>query len=212
MRKPSLPRRLLFFLLFASLIVSGLIGGRVLYRLHTRSQLIQQIDQGIAWTEMGYGQRTLLVEWGLLGEFSPYRASLTGYSCYGPRDGGESRSHARKLIASLDLFPEMTGLGVGVCGLQDEDLASVVWPDGLNTLGLRGNPITDKTGIAITKCPNLRKIGLRETGITDATIKALAEISQLELLDIRNCPGVTREAVQQLKAKLPDCEVMFNAD
>ena len=57
----------------------------------------------------------------------------------------------------------------------------------------------------------MKVLFLLETGITDAGLRRLERLSQLESLNLQDCPNVTDEGVARLQKALPKCEIRLGA-
>lgn len=79
----------------------------------------------------------------------------------------------------------------------------------LRELILDANPINDFSGIR--KLKSLSSLSLSDTGLDDSSLGYLSEATGLLLLDIRNNPALTGEAVDGLKASLYSCRIL-NSD
>ena len=75
----------------------------------------------------------------------------------------------------------------------------------LNELYLAFNPLEDLSGL--NGLVSLRKLGLENVGLTDEELPALASMSSLDVLRIYDNPGLTGEAVDELKTALRGCKI-----
>lgn len=90
-----------------------------------------------------------------------------------------------------------------------EDLHALSEMKTLKSLDLAGTRVNSKGLQVISKLPNLAGVGLARTSITDADLLNLYGMNQLRALDLRKCKNVTKQAVEQLKRKLPECKVLY---
>ena len=78
----------------------------------------------------------------------------------------------------------------------------------LKELHLAQNPIKDFSGLA--KLSELETLGLEETGLCDADLEAMKGLGRLRLLTIYDNPGLSGEAVDELKHALSPCFVQHS--
>ncbi|MFD0895781.1 hypothetical protein KBB96_02270 [Luteolibacter ambystomatis] len=104
----------------------------------------------------------------------------------------------------------------------------------LVTADLSATKVTDKSVALLSSAANLRMVRLSETGVTDASIDALVKLSKLESVNlygtavtdggVQKLAGlpnlkrlylwqtkVTPQAIDELKKKLPNCEIVTGA-
>ena len=77
--------------------------------------------------------------------------------------------------------------------------------EGLVELDLSDNQITDFTGLI--KMSNLRRLSLKNTGLDDGQLQVLEQLSGVTLMELEENPGLSGEAVDELKRILYRCDI-----
>jgi hypothetical protein len=106
-------------------------------------------------------------------------------------------------ISPLSEVERLSFLYIG--GNQITDISPITGLTNLRTLELQSNQITDLT--PLTNLPNVEWLFLSENPINNLT--PLKKMTQLRCLDI-HCIPVNISQLEELKAALPDCEVVYN--
>lgn len=84
----------------------------------------------------------------------------------------------------------------------------------LRSLNLSGCIRVSRRGIKhiVANFPMLRELDLSNCErMQDFTLELLAPLKSLKRLDVRDCPLISKEAVEKLRKKLPNCEILSNA-
>lgn len=107
-----------------------------------------------------------------------------------------------------DLGPLFTLSGLAYLDLdsnQVTDISILAALPQLQELWLSGNQL--KQLATLSQLTDLRRLGLKNTGLTDADLEILAKLTKLTELNIEENDGLTKAAVDKLKASLPGCEI-----
>jgi Leucine-rich repeat (LRR) protein len=76
-------------------------------------------------------------------------------------------------------------------------------------LDLSESPILTRGAKDLAALASLRELSLRATGISDEALPQLANLTQLQSLNVSHNPRLTPEAVSALKRALPNCRIEF---
>ena len=123
--------------------------------------------------------------------------------------------------AGLPHLAEIPGLGalnLGGTGITDAGLPHLAEIPGLGALKLGGTGITDAGVEHFARFTRLTGLDLSCTGVTDAGLAHFADLTHLPLtkggfgyrgIFVQGCEGVTHAGVVALRAKLPECEIIW---
>lgn len=91
---------------------------------------------------------------------------------------------------------------------RNNDLEAIKNRDSLDTVFMSTSKITDGAIEALTRFPYVRFVELTGTAVTDA---GLAKVEELNLfsLDLINNPGISEQAVTELRRKMPEVIVNY---
>ena len=108
----------------------------------------------------------------------------------------------------VDLRPLMgidslSFLNASGCSINSCSALSMM--NGLSQLYLDENPIRDFSGLR--KLKTLNVLGLNSTGLDDEGLSYLRGLSMLGTLNIENNPGISGEAVDELRSYLGSCKI-----
>lgn len=98
----------------------------------------------------------------------------------------ESMSLTNGDIHGLSSFEHLLNLDVSNCQLKDDDLVEIVKCGSLSTLNLTGNNLTDKGLMSLKKLKNL------------------------QLLTMRDSPGLHKQSVEKFRLAMPNCRVEYS--
>ncbi len=118
--------------------------------------------------------------------------SLRGIICSGP-DVNNDVVAMLKGIRGLNAFAAVDRSAVGDAGIE-----SLVSVPNLMDLTLERSEITDAAYAHLAKMKKLKYVRANLTKTTDAGVKQLADATQIELLDFRDCTGVSDEGIEAL--------------
>jgi tetratricopeptide (TPR) repeat protein len=96
-------------------------------------------------------------------------------------------------------------------GSRLNDLHALKGMNRLDMLVLRDNPITPEGVKVLAALPNLRSLDLQRSALRDSDLSLLYGMKNLAWLNLGGCSGVTQAGVDRLKAKLPHCNISFDA-
>lgn len=97
----------------------------------------------------------------------------------------------------------LTFLNAAGCSINSTSALTMM--NGLNQLYLDENPIKDFSGLK--KLKTLNVLGLNSTGLDDEGLSYLKGLNLLGTLNIENNPGVSGEAVDELRLYLGTCKI-----
>lgn len=107
-----------------------------------------------------------------------------------------------------DLSPLMSLVNLTYLDADNNKISNIsvleYLPD-LQQLWLSGNPLSNIK--AISGLDSLSRLGLKNTGLKDKDLELLAEIKTLTELTIEKNESLTANAVDELKAALPNCKI-----
>jgi hypothetical protein len=110
-----------------------------------------------------------------------------------------------KAVARLKQLRE---LDLSSNSLRGEGLKELARLPHLQSLDLTAcGGLNDPVMRAVGSLRQLRSLDLSCTNVTDAGLKELSGLKQLRRLNLEDCDKLTKEAVGELRAALPDCEV-----
>jgi Leucine Rich repeat len=112
-------------------------------------------------------------------------------------------------LAAISKMSELRDLDLGQGTLDDFELEPL---RGLavESLGLPRTRVSDKGLLAISQMRSLRYLDLTRTRVTDEGVLSLADLPNLRLLRL-NRSKVTLEGAKRLKARLPQCEIVWES-
>lgn len=117
-------------------------------------------------------------------------------------NGPEITDQSMKIVGKLHDLRELQLWNTQV---SDDGLSELVGLRKLSLLNLYGTPFTSAALPHIAKLHSLERLQLSNTSISDENVELLAELSQLRYLSLPS--SVSLEKSQQLKRKLPDCQI-----
>jgi len=94
-------------------------------------------------------------------------------------------------------------------GVRDTGLKQLSRLKNLVALNLASLDITDKQ-LDYLKLPNLQMLVLRKNKITAAGLKKLSAWPTLVLLDVRDCPNISREELNTIRYAFPHIKFVLN--
>ncbi len=102
---------------------------------------------------------------------------------------------------------ELRGLGFDHKYSSNEGIAFITNITELRSLSLQNSSVDDDGISHIVKLTKLQTLFLDGSKVTDAGLKLLKNLKSLTLLSVRNL-AVSPQAVADLQAALPDCEIL----
>jgi Leucine-rich repeat (LRR) protein len=109
---------------------------------------------------------------------------------------GELRS---KHLAAVAAFPSLTGLNLSNTGVNDDVFAHLGSLKNLRSLDLDSTDVTGEK-LAQHPLPALRQFSAGTSSLNDAGLKNLAACSNLEILRVGNCMGITDKGFAALES------------
>jgi Leucine Rich repeat len=117
-----------------------------------------------------------------------------------------------------DIIARLENAGGRVCGrpgiavrmpksTTDADLGDLCELRSLVRLGLSGTQVTDSGLRTVADLRGLRALILSGTAVSDKGLRHLESRSNLQSLDLTDCPNVTDEGLARLKKALPHCDI-----
>ena len=98
---------------------------------------------------------------------------------------GVVASHGGKIEISLNF---------SATDLNDDDLATLEFPDSVRTINLSRTKITDQGLLHLERARNLNRVILNETAITEAGLETLKAMESISIVELSQCPNISREA------------------
>jgi hypothetical protein len=117
-------------------------------------------------------------------------------------NGPEVSDQSLKIVGRLRDLRELQLWNTQV---SDDGLAEIAHLRKLRLLNLHGTPLTSAALPHIAKLQSLERLHLWNTSISDQNLELLADLKQLRQLYLPS--GVSFEKAQQLKRKLPNCQI-----
>jgi hypothetical protein len=94
--------------------------------------------------------------------------------------------------------------------IGDDGIKHLAGLTNLTSFNLPGSKITDQSLEILGKINSLTELLLwKSEALTDDGLIFLELLRNLEILNIRDCPKLTEEAVTRIKDKLPKCKIIF---
>lgn len=104
-----------------------------------------------------------------------------------------------KHVASLDLSNTM---------VTSEGMPLIASMSELSRLRLRYTEVSSEGVEALTELSQLRRLDLEGTNVSDAIADVIPQLSELAELNLKHT-RVTPDAIARIRARLPDCQVLF---
>ncbi|MCA9803097.1 MAG: protein kinase [Cyanobacteria bacterium HKST-UBA02] len=117
--------------------------------------------------------------------------------------------HGDGLVYLKDL-PHLKALKISGIAISETGYKNLATLKGLNWLDLQSSNLDDDRVDVLLTLKDLNTVNMGCTSITDRAIDKIAGLAKLNELRIENCPGVSRKAVDRLRKKHPDCEVIYS--
>ena len=117
-------------------------------------------------------------------------------------NGPEVTDQSMKIVGQLH---DLRELQLWNTQISDNGLAELANLRKLRLLNLYGTPFTSAALPHIAKLQSLERLQLSNTTISDQNVELLAKLKQLRYLSLPST--VSLEKAQQLKRKLPDCQI-----
>lgn len=117
-------------------------------------------------------------------------------------NGPEVTDRSMKIVGKLH---DLRELQLWNTQISDDGLAELASLRKLRLLNLYGTSITSAALPHIAKLESLEHLHLSNTALTDQNLESLAELKQLRHLALPS--GVSLDKAQQLKRKMPDCQI-----
>lgn len=110
-------------------------------------------------------------------------------------------------MESLTKLPKLERLTLWLTKVDDAGAEHLGKATSLKRLSLQKTLISDDGLAHLKGLENLEWLNIGENELTDAGLEHLAELTSLKELIVTNCPAVTVEAVEKLKAAIPGLRV-----
>ncbi|QDV11441.1 Leucine Rich repeats (2 copies) [Rosistilla oblonga] len=134
---------------------------------------------------------------------------LTGLSKLEHLDISGTRISDRGCETIAANFPRLSYLKLHSCRqLTNNGVNHLAQKKTLRTVILGNTNVDDEAAIALSTLPNLTHLRMWGCNVTDRGLAGLHQCTKLEKLEVRETK-VTRDGVQQFKAALPNCIILF---
>ncbi len=108
------------------------------------------------------------------------------------------------------VIPKLVTADLSATKITDKSVASLASASQLRQLRLAETPVTDAAIDALLKIPSLESVNFYGTKVTDAGVAKLAALPNLKRLYVWQT-AVTPAAIEELRKKLPKCEIIGGA-
>lgn len=111
----------------------------------------------------------------------------------------------------LQDLPRLSKIELKGTGIKDDDIPALLSLERITALSISGENLSAGSIKKLNKF-DLYQFRLANASIKDSDLKAFEKFKRVTLIDIRHCPGITREGLGKLKKKLPGCLITLDAE
>lgn len=111
----------------------------------------------------------------------------------------------------LQDLPRLSKIELKGTGIKDDDIPALLSLERITALSISGENLSAGSIKKLNKF-DLYQFRLANASIKDSDLKAFEKFNRVTLIDIRHCPGITREGLGKLKKKLPGCLITLDAE
>jgi Leucine-rich repeat (LRR) protein len=114
-------------------------------------------------------------------------------------------------VSHLDYLESLEDLTFHTVSIEPDSLARIRQLPNLREVGIWVTNISDRDLEFLARQTQLEELSLSMCpGITGSGVTLLKSLTNLKELDIRGCDGVDADAIDELRARLPNCQISYH--